>query len=206
MFLFVGLGNVGKEYERNRHNVGFMVADEIARAYNFPDFKKKYSGDYAEGQIAGQKVAILKPQTFMNLSGRSVAPCVNFYKIPLSNVFVFYDELDLEPCKVRIKTGSGSGGHNGIKSLDECLGDVNYNRVRIGIGHPGHKDRVHGYVLGNFTADEQDNVNKLCDIMAKYVPLLLKDQANDFMSKVQMDMNPKPVKEIKKKDEINDGI
>lgn len=206
MFLFVGLGNPGKEYERNRHNVGFMAVDQIARDYNFPDFKKKYSGEYSEGNIGNQKIAILKPQTFMNLSGRSVAPCVNFYKIPLNQVFVFYDELDLEPCKIRIKSGGGSGGHNGIKSLDECLGDPHYTRVRIGIGHPGHKDRVHGYVLGNFTSEEQDNVSKLCDIMSKHVALLLKDQTNDFMSKVQMDMNPKPPKDMIQKKEISDGI
>lgn len=197
MFLFIGLGNPSFEHARNRHNIGFMAVDEIARAYNFPPFKTKYQGEYSECIIAGEKVAILKPQTYMNLSGRSAAPCINFYKIDLKNVFVFHDELDVNEGRVRIKCGGGSGGHNGIKSIDECLGNPNYYRVRMGIGHPGHKDRVHGYVLGNFTKDEEEWVHELCVLAAKNAPLLLQDQHNNFMQNVKI---------ILKKESQTDGI
>lgn len=197
MFLFIGLGNPTKEHERNRHNIGFMAVDEIARVYNFPSYKTKYQGEYSEGMIAGEKVAILKPQTYMNLSGRSAAPCINFYKIPLTQVFVFHDELDVNEGRVRIKIGGGAGGHNGIKSLDECLGDVGYYRVRMGIGHPGHKDRVHGYVLGNFSSDEQIWVDDLCALAAKNAPLLLQSRLNEFMQNVKI---------IFKTESTSDGI
>lgn len=202
MFLFVGLGNPGREYEANRHNIGFMAADEIARAYNFPPFKNKYKGEYSEGIIDGEKVALLKPQTFMNLSGQSVAPCAGFYKIPHNKIFVFHDELDVNEGRVKIKIGGGAGGHNGIKSIDECLGTPNYYRVRMGIGHPGDKDRVHGYVLGNFSADEKIWVADLVERAAKNAPLLLQDKHNDFMHKVKIDLKP----EKPEKDTVNNGI
>lgn len=193
MYLLVGLGNPGREYERNRHNIGFMAVDGIARAHNFPTFKNKYKGEYAEGFIGDEKVAILKPQTFMNLSGQSVAPCANFYKIPLNQIFVFHDELDVAEGRIRMKLGGGSGGHNGIKSLDACLGNPNYNRVRLGIGHPGDKARVHGHVLGNFTPAEQEWVTELCARIGKNAPLLLQDKSNEFMTKSQIVLKPTPV-------------
>jgi PTH1 family peptidyl-tRNA hydrolase len=197
MFLFIGLGNPTKEHERNRHNIGFMAVDEIARLYNFPPYKSKYQGEYSEGIIDGEKIAILKPHTFMNLSGRSVAPCINFYKIPLNQVFVFHDELDVAEGRVRIKIGGGAGGHNGIKSLDESLGNSSYYRIRMGIGHPGHKDRVHGYVLGNFSSEEQVWVDDLCRLAAKYAPMLLQNRLNEFMQNVKI---------VFKEESKNDGI
>lgn len=187
MWLIVGLGNPGKEYERNRHNVGFMAVDEIISAYNFNSPRRKYRGDYTEGVINGEKVAVLKPMTFMNESGRSVGEAARFYKIPTGNIIVLHDELDLQPGKIRTKVGGGAAGHNGLRSLDEWLDDSNYTRVRIGIGHPGDKNRVHGYVLGNFAKTDDAWLPPLLDAMAKHIPLLLQNNAAGFMSKVALD-------------------
>ena len=201
--LVVGLGNPGKDYERNRHNVGFMAVDEIISTHKFNPPKRKYQGEYTEGTINGEKVAILKPMTFMNESGRSVGEVARFYKIPTSNIIVFHDELDLQPGKIRTKTGGGAAGHNGLRSMDDWLDDSNYIRVRIGIGHPGDKDRVHGYVLGNFAKADEDWLPLLLAAMAKHVPLLLQNNATGFMSKVALVTQPpgpskeKPVKEDK---------
>lgn len=204
MWLIVGLGNPGKEYERNRHNIGFMAVDAIANAHDFKPFKSKYKGDYVEGEIAGEKVALLKPMTYMNESGRSVGEVARFYKIPTSNIIVFHDELDLQPGKIRTKIGGGAAGHNGLRSMDDWLDNADYIRVRMGIGHPGDKDRVHGYVLGNFTKSEEDWLEKLLEAIAKHAPLLLQKNDAGFMSRVALAIQPpkeekeKPSKEEQK--------
>ena len=144
-WLLVGLGNPGREYARNRHNIGFMAVDEIAREYGFPIWKRKFQGQMAEGRIAGEKVILLKPETYMNLSGEAAGTAARFYKIPPERIWVFHDEMDLPPGRLRTKHGGGSGGHNGIKSLDQHLTPA-YGRVRLGVGHPGDKDRVTGHV------------------------------------------------------------
>ena len=184
MHLLVGLGNPGPKYQGNRHNIGFMAVDAIARDYNIGPFKTKYSGLLAEGRIGDHKVAILKPQTYMNESGMSVGPAAKFYKIPPDKIVVFHDELDLAASKIRVKTGGGNAGHNGLKSIDAHLGTPDYVRVRLGIGHPGDKDRVHGYVLGDFSKAEQEWVEPYLDAIATHTGLLLDGKDNDFMSKV----------------------
>jgi PTH1 family peptidyl-tRNA hydrolase len=151
----VGLGNPGSQYALNRHNIGFMIADYIQDAYRAPPFKIKQNTAYTEVIIGPHKIYLIKPQTFMNLSGRGVSPLISFFKIPLENVIVFHDELDLEPGRARVKRGGSSGGHNGLKSLDSTIGQ-DYWRVRIGIGHPGHKDAVSDYVLSNFKNSDLD--------------------------------------------------
>jgi len=202
MWLFVGLGNPGKEYARHRHNVGFMAVDAIADLYGFPPFKSKYRGEYAEGSIAGERVFILKPQTFMNESGRSVGELAKFFKIPTSRIVAFHDELDALPGKVKVKVGGGAGGHNGLRSLDDWLDDVNYKRVRLGIGHPGDKDRVTGYVLGNFSGEDEKWLEGVLKAVAKEVPLLLQGDDAGFLNKVALlTKPPKP-----KKEEPKDGI
>ncbi len=204
MHLLVGLGNPGKEYERHRHNIGFMAVDLIADKYGFPPFKKKYQGDYAEGIIGGSKVAILKPMTFMNNSGKSVGEAAKFYKIQPANIIAFHDELDIAPFRVKVKTGGGAGGHNGLRSMDDWLGTPDYKRVRLGIGHPGDKDRVTGYVLGNFAKAEEDELEKLLKAIVDTMPLLLQNKDEEFMTKVALTLQPpKPKKEKK---EEKDGI
>lgn len=201
MWLIVGLGNPGSEYERNRHNIGFMAVDEIASAHKFKPFKSKYKGEYVEGTIGDEKVALLKPMTYMNESGRAVGEAARFYKIPTSNIIVFHDELDLAPGKMRVKTGGGAAGHNGLRSMDDWLDDSNYVRIRLGIGHPGDKDRVHGYVLGNFAKADEEWIAPLLTAMARNTDLLLRNQGEAFMTKVALATQPaKPVKEKPKED------
>lgn len=198
MWLIVGLGNPGKDYEHHRHNIGFMAADEIMREYSFAAPKKKFQGEFSEGTIAGEKVAVLKPMTYMNESGRSVGEAARFYKIPTSHIIVLHDELDLLPGKMRVKIGGGAAGHNGLRSMDAHLDNANYMRLRLGIGHPGHKDRVHGYVLGNFAKADQDWLPLLLRAVAKELPWLLRKDEAAFMSKVALAIQPpKPPKEIK---------
>ena len=192
MRLLVGLGNPGAAYSRNRHNVGFMAADEIVRRHGFSGWKAKFQGEIAEGTVDGEKVLVLKPGTFMNLSGQSVGAVLTFYKIPPEDLFVFYDELDLAPGKMRIKKAGGSGGHNGIKSLDAHIGPE-YWRIRLGIGHPGHKDRVTGHVLGDFAKADQPMLDALLDGVARHLSLLLAGNHNDYMSKIALSL-PKPEK------------
>ena len=182
--LLVGLGNPGKKYEGNRHNIGFMVMDEIARQNNFPAFKSKFQGEVSEGRIGTQKVTLLKPQTFMNESGQSVGKAVKFFKTDLDNVIVFHDELDIDPRRVKIKQGGGAGGHNGIKSIDQHLGSKDYWRVRCGIGHPGDKNRVSGYVLNDFSKEEQVWLGDWVDDLARYVDLLVDGNREDYLTKV----------------------
>ena len=155
MLLVAGLGNPGSRYAKQRHNIGFMAADAIARRHSFSNWSKKFKGELAEGDIAGEKILLIKPQTMMNLSGNAVGEAMRFYKLAPEDLIVIYDELDLEPGKVRIKRGGGNGGHNGIKSIDAHCGK-DYRRLRLGIGHPGHKERVTGHVLGNFAKSDHD--------------------------------------------------
>ena len=201
MYLLVGLGNPGKEYERHRHNIGFMAADLIADKFSFVPYKKKYQGEYAEGTINGEKVALLKPMTFMNNSGKSVAEAAKFYKIAPENIIAFHDELDIAPFKVKVKTGGGAGGHNGLRSMDDWLGTPAYKRVRLGIGHPGDKDRVTGYVLGNFAKIEDEPLEKFLKAVCDTVPLLLDNRDEEFMTKVALLTQPLKVKKEKKEDE-----
>ena len=184
MWLIVGLGNPGDKYKGNRHNVGFMVADKIASDNMFPNFKSKFNGEISEGRIGGQKVALLKPQTFMNESGISVRKASDFYKIPPEKIIVFYDELDLVPSKIKIKQGGGSGGHNGIKSMDAHLGDKDYFRVRIGIGHPGDRNRVSGYVLSDFSKEEQKWLPEFIGVLSSNVEYLVQGNNNDYLRQV----------------------
>jgi peptidyl-tRNA hydrolase, PTH1 family len=193
--LIVGLGNPGDEYERNRHNIGFMAVDAIADAYGLTAFRRKFKGMMIEGKIDGRKVVLLKPETFMNLSGQSVAELTSYYKIPVGQIIVFHDELDLLPGKLRTKTGGGAAGHNGLKSLDQHLPSTDYRRVRMGIGHPGDRDRVTGYVLGDFAKSDLDWLEPQLDAVAKHIGLLLKDEDELFMTRVAADM---PVEEKKK--------
>jgi PTH1 family peptidyl-tRNA hydrolase len=183
MQLFVGLGNPGEKYRGNRHNVGFMAADAIARHHNFPPFRQKFSGLIAEGTIEGERVLILKPETYMNSSGDSVGAAANFFKLGPADVTVFYDEIDLIPGKVRVKRGGSSGGHNGIRSIDPQLG-ADYRRVRIGVGHPGHKDRVMPHVLGDFSKLDHEWLDPLLEAVADSAGLLLKGDDNCFMNRL----------------------
>lgn len=188
MFLVVGLGNPSKEYENNRHNVGFMAADALFRRYSFTDFKEKAQGLLADGTIADEKVLLLKPQTYMNLSGNSVGEVTRFYKIPTENILVLHDDLDLKPGTVRVKQGGGTGGHNGLKSIDAHVGNT-YSRVRIGIGHPGDKAMVADYVLSDFTNAEKQQLNTLFDILADNLPLFIEKGTNAFATKIGEDIH-----------------
>jgi PTH1 family peptidyl-tRNA hydrolase len=184
MRLIVGLGNPGARYARNRHNIGFMALDAIARRYGAPAFRSRFKGELAEAVIAGERRLLLRPQTFMNASGESVLAAMSFYKIAPGDIVVLHDELDLRPGKVRVKRGGGAAGHNGLRSIDAMIG-ADYWRVRIGIGHPGVKELVHPYVLQNFAADEVKGwVEPLVEAVAETFPLLLDGTPQAFMSEV----------------------
>jgi PTH1 family peptidyl-tRNA hydrolase len=193
MLLLVGLGNPGPRHAAQRHNVGFMAVDLIVRRHGFSAWRKRFLGEAAEGSLGGQRALALKPMTYMNDSGQSVAEAARFYKLDLNDVVVFHDELDLAPGKVRVKTGGGAGGHNGIRDLDAHLG-TDYRRVRIGIGHPGHKDLVYGYVLQDFSkADRESWLPRVLDAIATEAPLLASGRKVDdekFMSRVAFLVNP----------------
>jgi len=193
MRLIVGLGNPGSRHARNRHNIGFMAVDRLARRHEFAPFRAKFSGEIAEGTVAGERVVALKPMTFMNLSGDSVGACARFLKIEPHEIAVIHDELDLAPGKLRVKQGGGAAGHNGLRSIDAAI-SPDYWRVRLGIGHPGVKELVHPYVLQNFDADEAVWVVPLIDAMAEALPLLVKDDTAAFMTKVALILNPPPPK------------
>jgi PTH1 family peptidyl-tRNA hydrolase len=191
LLLFAGLGNPGAKYANNRHNVGFMAADAIARRHDFSPWTKKFQGLIAEGRLGGEKTILLKPQTFMNLSGQSVGEAMRFYKLQPADLTVFYDELDLIAGKVRVKTGGGAGGHNGIRSIDQhCTKD--YRRVRIGIGHPGIKEMVHGHVLGDFAKSDGEWLEPLLDAVAEHAGLLAKGDDNGFMNKLTLAVQNAP--------------
>jgi PTH1 family peptidyl-tRNA hydrolase len=183
MRLVVGLGNPGAKYARNRHNVGFMAADVVAIRYRFPAYRSKFKGELAEGEIAGERVLLLKPHTYMNESGISVAEAARFHKLAPEQVIVIHDELDLAPGKLRVKRGGGAAGHNGIRSIDAHLGN-DFWRVRIGIGHPGHKQLVLGAVLGDFVKADTVWLVPLLDAIADEMPLLLKGEDAAYMSRV----------------------
>lgn len=183
MKLFVGLGNPGAQYAFNRHNVGFMAVDVIAAAHGFPAWRKRFQGLTCEGRLGSEQVLLLKPQTFMNESGRSVGEAARFYKIPIGDVVAFHDELDLAPGKVRVKIGGGVAGHNGLKSLTAHLGN-DYMRVRIGIGHPGHRERVIGHVLRDFAKADMAWLEPVLLAMSDAAPILAKGEKDRFQTQV----------------------
>jgi PTH1 family peptidyl-tRNA hydrolase len=187
MKLFVGLGNPGRAYAGNRHNIGFMVVDTLAREHQFPPFRVRFKGLTSETTLGGEKVILLKPETYMNESGRAVQEAARFYKITPENIVVFHDELDLAPGKLRVKLGGGNAGHNGLRSITEAIGNE-YRRVRIGIGHPGDKDRVHDYVLADFAKSETAWVELLCLTIATNAELLVKSEDATFQNKVHLAM------------------
>ena len=189
MHLFVGLGNPGSGYASNRHNIGFMAADVLHRRHHFSPWRKKFHAEISEGTIGGEKVLLLKPQTFMNESGRSVGEALRFHDIALTQLYVFYDELDLEPGKCRVRLGGGAAGHNGIRSIAAHI-NPEFKRVRLGIGHPGDKRLVQPHVLGNFAKDDRDWVVTLLDAVADHADMLVAGQDEKFQSKVAMIMHP----------------
>lgn len=189
MLLLVGLGNPGEKYACHRHNVGFMAVDAIANAHGFGPARAKFQGELREGSLGGDKALILKPQTYMNDSGRSVGEAVRFYKLEPEDVVVFYDELDLAPGKLKAKTGGGAAGHNGIRSIDAHIGN-GFRRVRIGIGHPGDKSRVTGHVLGDFAKADQDWLSPLLAAIAAEAKFLAGDDDNRFLTAVAQRLAP----------------
>jgi len=189
MQLLVGLGNPGAGYARNRHNIGFMAVDEIVRRHSFSPYRSKFHGQLAEGNIAGEKVLILKPETYMNDSGRAVQAAMTFYKIAPEDVVVLHDELDLAGGKVRVKRGGGHAGHNGLRSIHANVGP-NYARVRIGIGHPGDKDRVVGHVLKDFSKEEDQWVENMLESIAGRIEVLIRGDDARFQNDVALDMAP----------------
>ena len=197
MHLIVGLGNPGPKYQGNRHNIGFMAVDEMVRRHGFSSWRKRFQGETSEGQFAGEKVLVLKPMTYMNESGRSVGAAMSFYDIDPAQVIVLYDELDLEPGKVRVKLGGGAAGHNGIRSMIAHVGP-HFQRVRIGIGHPGDKNLVHPHVLSDFAKADRAWVEPLIDAVAEHLPLLVNGEEATFQNKVHLALNPAPEKPLKK--------
>lgn len=197
VFLVVGLGNPGSQYAGNRHNIGFMAADVLVRRHCFGPWKSKFQGEICEGSIGGDKVLILKPLTYMNLSGQSVAAAARFLKIPVEDVVVLHDELDIAPGRVKLKRGGGAGGHNGLKSIDSHLGQ-GYRRLRMGIGHPGDRDLVTGYVLHDFAKADQAWLVPALDAVADSFAMLLAGDDAGFMNKVaHLTAPPKPAKSAK---------
>ena len=187
MLLLVGLGNPGARYAGNRHNIGFMVVDAIARRHGIGPWRRRFQGVACEGGIGGERVLLLLPGTFMNESGRAVGEAVHFYKLPLDAVTVFHDEIDLPPGKVRVKVGGGVAGHNGLRSITEHVGN-DYRRVRIGVGHPGDKDMVQHYVLSDFAKNEQGWVEAVIAILADNADLIVKGADASFQNKVHLAM------------------
>lgn len=185
MQLWVGLGNPGPQYAMHRHNVGFMAVDTIAQVHGFGPVQKKFQSWLQEGRIGAEKILLLKPATFMNESGRAVGEALRFFKLDLSALTVFHDELDLVPFKVKVKQGGGHAGHNGLRSIDQHLG-ADFRRVRLGIGHPGHKDRVTGYVLGNFAKAEMDPLADMLGAIAAEAERLAAGDDTRFMNDVAL--------------------
>jgi PTH1 family peptidyl-tRNA hydrolase len=183
MLLWVGLGNPGPEHARQRHNIGFMALDAIARRHGFAPWRSKFKGEVSDGAIGGRKILLLKPMTYMNLSGEAVQAAAGFHKIPTADIWAWHDELDLAPGKVRVKKGGGTAGHNGLRDIQRALGSADYWRVRLGIGHPGQKEKVTGHVLGNF-AKAETWVEKLLDALPDAAPLLAGAKPEEFMTRV----------------------
>jgi peptidyl-tRNA hydrolase, PTH1 family len=190
MLLFVGLGNPGERYVGNRHNIGFMAVQAIAKRHHIAPWRRRFQGVAVEGAIGAEKLLLLLPGTFMNESGRAVAEAVHFYKLGLTDIVVFHDELDLPPGKLRVKTGGGNAGHNGLRSISAHVGN-DYRRVRFGIGHPGDKDMVEPYVLQDFAKSERAWVEALCEIVADDAGLLAKGEDASFQNKVHLAMDAK---------------
>jgi PTH1 family peptidyl-tRNA hydrolase len=190
MLLFVGLGNPGARYVGNRHNIGFMVVEAIAKRHGIGPFRRRFQGVSAEGPLAGERVLLLLPGTYMNDSGRAVAEAAHFYKLGLPEITVFHDEIELVPGKVRVKIGGGIAGHNGLRSISAHVGNE-YRRVRIGVGHPGVKELVHPHVLSDFAKSEQPWVEALCGIIADNAELLVNGKDASFQNKVHLAMQAK---------------
>ena len=187
MLLLVGLGNPGARYVGTRHNVGFMAVQAIAKRHGIGPWRRRFQGVACEGTLGGARVLLLLPGTYMNESGRAVAEAAHFYKLPLADITVFHDEIELPPGKVRVKVGGGIAGHNGLRSISEHIGN-DYRRVRIGVGHPGHKDLVEHYVLSDFAKSEQRWVEALADILADNVDFLVRGEDASFQNKVHLAM------------------
>ena len=199
MWLVAGLGNPGAEYAATRHNIGFFAIDRLADGGNFTN---KFHGETAAVTLGGEKCILLKPMTYMNLSGKSVQAAMAFYKIPPTNVIVVHDELDLALGKIRIKKGGGANGHNGIKDIDQMIGP-DYWRIRLGIGHPGTREQVHGHVLARFTADERAEVDKVIAAVTDHLPLFWQHSPEALATKVAATLNPpqpKPIKKVQEPD------
>ncbi len=189
MRLFVGLGNPGPKYAGNRHNIGFMAVDRIASDHGFAPWRSKFQGSVSEGTLGGEKVILLKPETFMNLSGQSVAEAMRFYKLAPGDLTVFHDEIDLAPGKVRVKTGGGHAGHNGLRSIHAHVGEA-YHRVRMGVGHPGRKEAVAGYVLHDFAKAEQEWLDNVLRGVSDGAAALAGQNGTGFMNAVALRTAP----------------
>ena len=200
MKLFVGLGNPGDTYENNRHNIGFLAIERIAAAHGFGPWRKKFQGSVSEGSLGGEKVLLLKPLTFMNESGRAVGEAMRFLKIEPGGVYVFHDELDLVPGKVKVKVGGGNAGHNGLRSISAHIGN-DYPRVRLGIGHPGEKHLVQPHVLSDFAKADKPWLVPLIEAVGQHMPLLVAGEEASFQNKVHLAVNPPPEKPPKKETE-----
>ncbi|WP_320194796.1 aminoacyl-tRNA hydrolase [Agrobacterium rosae] len=185
MIIIAGLGNPGTQYASNRHNIGFMAVDALQRLPSFSPWSKKFKAEISEGEIAGEKVLLMKPLTFMNLSGESVGEAMRFYKVKTSDIIAIHDELDLVAGRARIKIGGGHGGHNGLKSIDAHCGK-DYRRLRLGIGHPGDKDRVNGHVLGDFAKSDKVWLEPLIDAIADNASMLVKGEDSQLMNKLAL--------------------
>lgn len=195
MLIIAGLGNPGSKYAGNRHNIGFMALDAIYRRHSFSPWSKKFKAEIAEGELEGEKVLLIKPQTYMNLSGEAVGEAMRFYKLQPADLVAIYDELDLAPGKVRIKRGGGNGGHNGLRSIDPQIG-LDYKRVRLGIGHPG-KEFVTHHVLGDFAKADREWLEPLLDAIGKHADMLIKGDDNGFMNKLALALKPAAEPEAK---------
>jgi len=191
MKLWVGLGNPGAKYSQNRHNIGFMALDHIAADHGFSPWRSKFQGQICEGVLGGQKVILLKPETYMNRSGQSVGDAMRFFKLTAQDVTVFHDELDLAPSKLRLKSSGGHAGHNGLRSLHEHIGEA-YHRVRLGIGHPGHKDRVAAYVLSDFSKADQSWLELMLRGISNGAKALAEDNGSQFQNAVALHPTPPP--------------
>jgi PTH1 family peptidyl-tRNA hydrolase len=189
MKLIVGLGNPGAKYARNRHNIGFMALDRIAEDHGFSPWKTKHQGLVSEGRFGSERAVLLKPETFMNLSGQSVQAAMRFYKIDPADVIVLHDEIDLAPAKVKCKTGGGHAGHNGLRSIHAHIGP-DYDRVRLGVGHPGHKDAVPGYVLRDFAKADENWLDDVLRGISDGAPELARGNTSKFMNAVAMRVSP----------------
>jgi peptidyl-tRNA hydrolase, PTH1 family len=187
MLLLVGLGNPGAKYAGNRHNIGFMAVEQIAKRHGFGPWRRRFQGVVCEGPIGGERALLLLPGTFMNESGRAVGEAAHFYKLPLDAITVFHDEIDLRPAKVRVKIGGGIAGHNGLRSISEHIGN-DYRRVRIGVGHPGDKNLVQHYVLNDFAKSERPWVEALIEILADNAELIARGEDASFQNKVHLAM------------------